>query len=119
MVHGDLHTGQVLVAPTTGALSGLVDLDTFGLGDEYTDRASLLAQLVVLADLDERFVGVRDDLTQRWRRQVDPERLAIRTAIQVVTLAPGPFRTQQPGWPAAVRRRLALADALLPVEPDR
>ena len=34
-----------MVDPSNGELTGVVDLDTLGIGDELTDRASLLAQL--------------------------------------------------------------------------
>ena len=111
-VHGDLHTGQVMVDPSNGELTGVVDLDTLGIGDELTDRASLLAQLVVLADLNEQFVAPRDALTAMWGRRFGSERLAMRTAAGVIALSPGPFRTQQPDWREAVRRRLALAAEL-------
>ena len=101
-----------MVDPSNGELTGVVDLDTLGIGDELTDRASLLAQLVVLADLNEQFVAPRDALTAMWGRRFGSERLAMRTAAGVIALSPGPFRTQQPDWREAVRRRLALAAEL-------
>lgn len=101
-----------MVDPSNGELTGVVDLDTLGIGDELTDRASLLAQLVVLADLHEQFVAPRDALTAMWARRFGSERLAMRTAAGVIALSPGPFRTQQRDWREAVRRRLALAAEL-------
>lgn len=49
-VHGDLHLGQVFVDPhDTGTITGILDIDTAGLGDPADDAAALYAHLVVTA----------------------------------------------------------------------
>lgn len=46
-VHGDLHIGQLFFDAQTGRLSGVLDIDTSGLGDPADDAAALYAHLVV------------------------------------------------------------------------
>lgn len=41
-VHGDLHLGQLFLAPD-GSVSGLIDLDTAGIGDPADDSAAFIA----------------------------------------------------------------------------
>lgn len=53
-IHGDLHLGQIFVDPDSldgGALriTGLLDIDTAGLGDPADDAAALYAHLLVTA----------------------------------------------------------------------
>lgn len=54
-IHGDLHLGQVFVDPHSPAtVTGVLDIDTAGLGDPADDAAALWAHLVVTAELRER-----------------------------------------------------------------
>ena len=51
-VHGDLHLGQIFLDPDTlnsPRISGVLDIDTAGLGDPADDAAALYAHLVVSA----------------------------------------------------------------------
>lgn len=51
-VHGDLHLGQVFVDPADpGRITGILDIDTAGLGDPADDLAALWAHLVVTREL--------------------------------------------------------------------
>lgn len=54
-IHGDLHLGQIFLDPTTPhPITGVVDIDTAGLGDPADDAAALVAQLLASAELMER-----------------------------------------------------------------
>jgi len=54
-IHGDLHLGQVFVDPTAPAeITGVLDIDTAGIGDPADDAAALWAHLTVTAELRER-----------------------------------------------------------------
>ena len=49
-VHGDLHVGQIFVAPEQPThIVGVLDIDTAGLGDPADDAAALYAHLLVTA----------------------------------------------------------------------
>jgi hypothetical protein len=49
-VHGDLHLGQIFVDPADPTrITGVLDIDTAGLGDPADDAAALYAHLVVTA----------------------------------------------------------------------
>lgn len=111
-VHGDFYERQIL---TRGPdVLGLLDLDTAGPGDRLDDVGCLVGHLSVLAlarparaDLIGRVV--RDYLAD-LDRTVDPRQLRLRIAATVLSLAVGPYRVQEPGWPRLVRERLALAE---------
>ncbi|GAA2175037.1 hypothetical protein GCM10009846_23300 [Agrococcus versicolor] len=60
-VHGDLHLGQILVAPREPwRITGLIDIDTAGLGDRADDAAALAAHVVVTA-FESATAGARED----------------------------------------------------------
>lgn len=109
-VHGDFHASQVLV--DGGAIVGLVDVDTVGVGQRSSDYASLLGQLATLAllseqpaPLDEYIQRLLDDLDDR----IDPAVVRARAAFVIAGLATGPFRVQTADWPEDTLRRLELA----------
>lgn len=53
-VHGDLHLGQVFVDPMRpDTVTGILDIDTAGLGDPADDIGALTAHLLVSALFDE------------------------------------------------------------------
>ena len=54
-VHGDLHLGQVFLDPgRPDRVTGVVDIDTAGIGDPADDAAALVAQLLASAELLDR-----------------------------------------------------------------
>ena len=113
--HGDLYEAQLLL---DGArISGLLDVDTVGPGRRSDDLACLLAHVAVLAQLEPTHRRTSNDVVERWltgfERVVDPLELRARVAGVVVSLATGPHRVQQAGWPEVTRSRLDLAEAWL------
>jgi hypothetical protein len=112
--HGDFHEAQVLVG--AGAVSGLIDLDTFGLGRRADDPAGMLGHLAVWrlgSKQPARVAEFADSLLRGWQQSLDAADLRRRVAAVIAGLATGPFRVQRAGWPDAVSARLALADRWL------
>jgi hypothetical protein len=110
-VHGDFYETQVHVH--NGRLTGLLDVDTAGPGDRLDDLACLLGHLSVLAQMDRHRAPAINALGARYlaafERTVDPPDLRCRVAAVVMSLATGPHRVQEPGWPEATAQRLRLA----------
>lgn len=108
--HGDFHEGQLLVED--GRLSGLLDVDTFGVARPGDDAGTMLGHLAVWGTVSrrpQRVAAYATQLQQDWEAQLDPRDLRRRAAARILGLAAGPFRVQQPGWPAETVRRIALA----------
>lgn len=122
-VHGDLHVGQLFVdRADASAVSGLIDIDTAGLGDPADDEAAFLGHLVAsiaLARADaERAAGFRrllDAAAARWvaEHRAGAARVAHRTAVHVLAHALGPAERGDLG---TARAQLDLGARLL--EPD-
>ncbi len=113
-VHGDLYEAQLLVED--GGYSGLIDVDTFGLGRPADDAATMIGHLSLWQTMSRRPDRVRRhalDLLRLWDAHLDPLDLRRRTAAVILTLAPGPFRTQRSNWPDAMMSRVALAEQWL------
>ncbi|WP_186808068.1 phosphotransferase [Agrococcus baldri] len=99
-VHGDLHVGQLFVAEgDASAITGVIDIDTCGLGDPADDEAAFMGHLVasiVLARRDAaRAAGFRrllDAAAGRWLAVDRPgaRRVAHRTAVHVLAHALAP-----------------------------
>ncbi|GAA1422445.1 aminoglycoside phosphotransferase family protein [Agrococcus citreus] len=99
-VHGDLHVGQLFVAEDDASrISGVIDIDTAGLGDPADDEAALLGHLVASIALArahaERAAGFRrllDAGVARWLAPSRPSRarVAHRTAVHVLAHALAP-----------------------------
>jgi hypothetical protein len=110
-VHGDFYEAQLLASD--GRITGLLDVDTAGPGRRVDDLACMVAHLSVLVTMaPATSTGVRSALaswTGRFDRAVDPHQLRIRAAGAVLSLAIGPYRTQESGWPRAVADRIELA----------
>ncbi|SFS11861.1 Phosphotransferase enzyme family protein [Agrococcus baldri] len=100
-VHGDLHVGQLFVAEDDASvISGVIDIDTCGLGDPADDEAAFIGHLVaslVLARADEeRSAGFRrllDAAVGRWLAADRPGRVRVahRTAVHVLAHALAPI----------------------------
>lgn len=112
-IHGDFHSGQILVDRGAHGALGLVDLDTIGVGDPIADRASMLGQLAVLAAHDRRYEPALAPMHVALGRVDEPDRLAAWVANHVIGLATGPFRAQEDAWRDATRQRLELARSIL------
>ncbi len=114
-VHSDFYESQLMVR--AGRVSGLLDIDTAGLGERLDDAACLLGHLGVLAQLHPCRAGVINRfglrLQHRFERDLDPAALGRRTAAAVLSLATGPHRVQERGWRVKTGRRLALAERWL------
>jgi hypothetical protein len=111
VVHGDYYEGQLLT--TGGRLTGLLDIDTAGLGRAADDEATLLGHLAVLADGHPRarraIVSHAEAALRLFEQRSDPVDLRRRAAAVILGLATGPFRVQSAAWPTETRRRIALA----------
>jgi hypothetical protein len=112
-VHGDLYEGQLLLAED-GEVSGLLDVDSAGPGRRADDLACLLAHLEVLAGMQPDHAVRTRALMTRWREafevRTDPRELRLRTAGVLLSLATGPHRVQEAGWPRATVERLDLVE---------
>jgi hypothetical protein len=109
--HGDLHEAQLLVQ--RGRISGLLDVDTYGLGRRVDDLATLIGHLATLATTTPRRAAVERyaaRLLAGFDRAVDPVMLRCAVADVVLGLATGPFRVVEADWPAATDARIALAE---------
>jgi len=116
VVHGDLHEGQLVVAPD-GTVTGLLDIDDLGTGDPLDDHATLIAHLRFrAAGLDPDDPGRRRlhdhvaALHDHAAELVGREAIDVAVASVLVGLATGPFRVQHPGWQA--RTAAVVADAV-------
>lgn len=118
--HGDFYESQVLV-DDHGAVTGLLDLDSIGPGRRADDFACLSGHLSVIADASG-WTSAAAAYVERWQAEIeqdaDPRDLRVRAAAVVMSLAPGPYRTREPGWADATERRLALAERWLAAAGD-
>lgn len=127
-IHGDLHAGQIFIANNPDApngelmITGLLDIDTAGLGDPADDSAAFYAHLLVLAG-HLRDAGKRDTANHiealaatwrsRWMRDGDPGFVARARAISATHLLGHALRQR----PEGVSRMLDLADRIVSGEP--
>ena len=113
--HGDFHEGQLFV--DSGRVVGLLDVDRVGPGHRADDLACLIAHLATIQGMTPRQAQQVDGLAAAWMdvfdRRVDPTELRLRAAAIVVSLATGPYRTQQVGWQQATDAIVARAEQLL------
>lgn len=61
----------------------------------------------------ERLQGLLNAWVPVFDDVVDPAELRLRAAAVAVSLATGPFRAQEPDWPAATSRILDAAERLV------
>lgn len=109
--HGDYHEAQLMTKD--GALVGLLDVDTYGLGRPGDDPATMLGHLTLLARSapdSSRVLQLALSLNRIWDTVVDPIDLRKRTAAMILGMAVGPFRVQRPNWRQAVVERIRVAE---------
>ena len=107
-VHGDLHSGQLMV--DRGRITGLVDIDTVGMGSRADDLANLIAHLHTVAlGANPSAARVGEALLEGFDRMVAPGLLRLRVAGTLLGYAPGPWLRQSQGWQHEVGRRLDAA----------
>jgi hypothetical protein len=113
--HGDFHEGQVFVHG--GRIVGLLDVDRVGPGHRADDLACLVGHLATIQGMTTEQEKRVDRLAAEWvsvfDRRVDPVELRLKAAAIVVSLATGPYRTQQPGWHQATEAIVSRAEQLL------
>jgi hypothetical protein len=101
--HGDFHDDQVLMSGSD--IRGLLDVDTVGPGRRADDAATLLGHLEASALLGAPHPDRLRALVRDWQvaaeSVVDAGELRLRVAGVLMSLATGPFRTQQQGWELA------------------
>jgi hypothetical protein len=112
--HGDFHEGQLFVA--NGLITGLLDIDTMGPGRRIDDLACMTAHLSTIQRMTaEQAVGLQR-LIKLWLQvfdsRVDPAELRLLAAGVIVSLATGPYRSQEPNWQAETTRMIESAVAL-------
>ena len=112
--HGDFHEGQLFVA--NGLITGLLDIDTMGPGRRVDDLACLTAHLSTIQRMTaEQAVGL-ERLIKLWLQvfdtRVDPAELRLLAAGVIVSLATGPYRSQEPNWQAETMRMIESAVSL-------
>jgi hypothetical protein len=120
VIHGDLHEGQLIVAPT--GIVGVIDIDDAGPGDPLDDVATLLGHLRYRSLTDgangPAIAAYADAVRETFLAAAGPHELDTVTAGVLVGLATGPFRVQQDDWQGAVGRVIDAAVNLLPSVPD-
>jgi hypothetical protein len=112
--HGDFHDGQILV--DDGRITGLLDVDTHGMGHSADDPARMLGHLQSRsphAPRADRLDDYVSRLAAHWLSRCDARELVRRTAAVMLGLATGPFRVQEAQWPALVRERIGRAERAL------
>lgn len=112
--HGDFYEAQLLVED--GAVVGLLDVDTYGLGRRGDDPGVMLGHLAVwqtMSSQPQRVGRYARSLLDVWDRLYDPPDIRRRAAAALFTLASGPFRVQTADWPAETAARITLAQRWL------
>ncbi|MGH8911598.1 MAG: aminoglycoside phosphotransferase family protein [Acidimicrobiia bacterium] len=109
-VHGDFYEAQILVE--NGAVVGLIDIDTYGMGRRGDDPGVMLGHLALWQTMSSQPARVRhyaQSLLTMWDRMYDPVDIRRRAAATLFTLATGSCRVQAADWPGETVQRLALA----------
>ena len=112
--HGDFHEGQLFVS--NGLITGLLDIDTMGPGRRADDLACMIAHLSTMQRMTPEQAAGLTRLINLWLQvfdtRVDPADLRLRAAGAIVSLATGPYRSQEPNWQAETTRMIESAVAL-------
>lgn len=113
--HGDFHEGQLHVAG--GGIVGLLDVDTAGPGRRVDDLACLVAHLSTVQRMNSQQTERVHALIREWvpvfDTRVDPVELRLRAAAVVISLATGPYRSQEPDWRRSTVEIIDAAEALV------
>ncbi|WP_405373894.1 MULTISPECIES: hypothetical protein [unclassified Microbacterium] len=117
-IHGDLHLGQLFLDPRTDAVTGLIDVDTAGVGAAADDVAAFVGHAVASAALtaeahDAEHVWAL--AAAAWERWYDVAGIRSRTAVHLLGHALGAAHS------AASARRdglLAVAAAIVDTRSD-
>ncbi|ROR66876.1 phosphotransferase family protein [Agrococcus jenensis] len=117
-IHGDLHLGQIFVdeaAPST--ITGILDIDTAGLGDPADDRGALFGHVVVSAiertpatEAGAALAAFADELQSGWAGDA---RVAAIAATHLMGHALANAGRGDDRSSAAAQRLLERAEALL------
>ena len=109
-VHGDFHPGQILVEG--GAITGLIDVDGAGAGEQVDDLAVLGAWLEVLAaEAGEAHVAdYRDAVLARAGGVVDADELRRRIGVCLFGRVLAPYQRARPDWRSQMLRRLDVTE---------
>lgn len=106
--HGDLYEAQLLL--TGPRVTGVLDVDSIGPGRRADDLACLIAHVHVLElmrpERVPRLSALRADWLAAADTVLDPAEVRARTAGVLLSLATGPHRVQEAGWPEATRLRV-------------
>lgn len=113
--HGDFHEGQIHVR--NGHISGILDIDTVGPGRRADDLACLVAHLSTVQRMNTRQAERVHHLLRTWvpvfDERVDPTELRLRAAAVIISLATGPYRSQEPQWERETHQIVDAAEALI------
>lgn len=113
--HGDFHEGQIHVR--NGQVAGILDIDTVGPGRRADDLACLIAHLSTVQRMNTRQAERVHDLLRTWvpvfDERVDPAELRLRSAAVIISLATGPYRSQEPHWEQETQQIVDAAQALV------
>lgn len=113
--HGDFHEGQLHVAG--GRICGLLDVDTVGPGSRADDLACLVAHLSTVQRMNATQAARVRHLLATWvpvfDQRVNPVELRLRAAAVIISLATGPYRSQEPNWQAETIGIVGAAHALV------
>jgi hypothetical protein len=113
--HGDFHEGQIHVR--NGHVSGILDIDTVGPGRRADDLACLVAHLSTVQRMNSRQAERVHHLLRTWvpvfDERVDPTELRLRAAAVIISLATGPYRSQEPHWERETHQIVDAAEALI------
>ncbi len=112
-VHGDFHSGQVIVGEGT---VGLVDFDRAGRGDPATDFGSFLADLELRDEreaVDESLESLLAGYCSAGGVLPGPKSIRLRHAAALLKVAPHPFRKRHPSWPEHTAELLERAARIL------
>ena len=113
--HGDFHEGQIHV--WNGQVCGILDVDTIGPGRRADDLACLVAHLSTVQRMNASQADRMRKILAAWvpvfDSRVDPIELRLRSAAVAISLATGPYRSQEDNWQDETLSIVDAAEALV------